>query len=328
MKTSPIPPAHDGLWPGRLWSLWELMRRHGNALFSIGALVLSIETGLRYRAPLALATEGQEESDRLFAPIIELMRKSRLFQKSLTEFDTQTSRLKKARSDVQESTEKLRAQEREALDALVPVFEELNLSVSLELLKAIVGENHPNADQMSLVRKAIISELDSKIFVFVSPERAGYYDNEELLPAATGLKFPVCRQELIDAGSCYALGYSTAAVFHAIRSLEAGIRALSRCLGIADPTKAADRNWGRLLKTLKEGIDAKWPTSSNRLSGDGEFFDNAYAALAAMQNPWRNATMHLDQRYTDAEGKHILDAVSDFMNRLANRMDENGDPLA
>ena len=30
--------------------------------------------------------------------------------------------------------------------------------------------------------------------------------------------------------------------------------------------------------------------------GDGQTFDEMYATLAAMQNPWRNATMHLDQK--------------------------------
>jgi len=61
-----------------------------------------------------------------------------------------------------------------------------------------------------------------------------------------------------------------------------------------------------MLGTLKIAFDLKWPGSSNRLSGDGEFFDNAYAALAAMQNPWRNATMHLDQKYTTEEATHIF----------------------
>lgn len=64
------------------------------------------------------------------------------------------------------------------------------------------------------------------------------------------------------------------------------------------------------------------------MSDDGEFFDNAYAALAAMQNPWRNATMHLDQQYTQEEARNILEIVRGFMRRLASRMDEDGKSFA
>jgi hypothetical protein len=64
------------------------------------------------------------------------------------------------------------------------------------------------------------------------------------------------------------------------------------------------------------------------MSGDGEFFDNAFAALAAMQNPYRNSTMHLDQKYTSEEASHIFEVVGGFMKKLASRMDEDGLPLA
>lgn len=141
-------------------------------------------------------------------------------------------------------------------------------------------------------------------------------------------QFPSISYEVDEAASCLALDRSTASAFHSIRCLEAGIRALSRCLAISDPTRAANRSWSLLLKALKEAIDDKWPGSNTRLSGDGEFFDNAYAALAAMQNPWRNATMHLDQKYTSSEARHIFEVAKGFMAKIASRMDENGDPKA
>jgi hypothetical protein len=45
-----------------------------------------------------------------------------------------------------------------------------------------------------------------------------------------------------------------------------------------------------------------------------------------MQNPYRNATMHLDQKYTEEEAKHIFEIVKGSMRKLASRCDENGDP--
>jgi hypothetical protein len=141
-------------------------------------------------------------------------------------------------------------------------------------------------------------------------------------------QFPTVVYEVEEASMCWVFGRSTAAAFHSIRSLEIAIRAISRCLGVPDPTKAADRNWGAMLRTVKGEIDRRWPTSTDRLSGDGEFFDSAYAALAAMQNPWRNATMHLDQKYTMDEALHVFEVVRGFMRKIASRCDENGDPKA
>src|SRR5439155_1057784 len=63
-------------------------------------------------------------------------------------------------------------------------------------------------------------------------------------------KFPSAAYEIEEAGKCLALERSTASAVHSIRCLEAGIAAISRCLGIPDPTKASDRNWGRLLSAI------------------------------------------------------------------------------
>jgi hypothetical protein len=74
-------------------------------------------------------------------------------------------------------------------------------------------------------------------------------------------------------------------------------------------------------------MDRRWP-SSHRLDGDGRYFEEAYAVLSAMQNPYRNATMHLDQKYTPEVARHIFEIVGGFMRKLSSRMDEDGLPLA
>ena len=57
-------------------------------------------------------------------------------------------------------------------------------------------------------------------------------------------------------------------------------------------------------------------------------FEALYVSLDAVKNPWRNATMHVENKYTDEEAEHIFFAVKGFMKRLTSRMDENGLPLA
>jgi hypothetical protein len=99
-------------------------------------------------------------------------------------------------------------------------------------------------------------------------------------------------------------------------------------LNINDPIKPAERNWAIILDKIWNGIQTKWPTAVDRTKGDGALFESLYASLDAVKNPWRNATMHVENKYTDDEAEHIFISVKGFMKKLASRMDEDGKPLA
>jgi hypothetical protein len=166
------------------------------------------------------------------------------------------------------------------------------------------------------------------IFVVDSAKASNYEPTKPHFGHEVAIKFPGLAYDISEAGKCLALDRSTAAAFHAIRSLEGGITAMSRCLGIADPTKGADRNWGSMLTKMKAAIDRRWPTGASRFSGDGQTFEELYAAIAGLQNPYRNATMHFDQIYTAEDAKHVFDVVGGILRKIASRMDENGLPQA
>jgi hypothetical protein len=80
-------------------------------------------------------------------------------------------------------------------------------------------------------------------------------------------QFPSAAYDIEESSLCLAMQRSTSSVFHSIRGLEAAIGGLSKCLGISNPTRAADRNWGTLLKAIKDELERRWPTSASRLSG-------------------------------------------------------------
>lgn len=177
------------------------------------------------------------------------------------------------------------------------------------------------------VHNRLLDELSlTKVFVLNAMEQDYFEPPEPLFGAEVASKYLTASFEIDEAAKCCALGRSTASAFHSIRCLEAGIRAISRCLGIPDPTRGSDRSWFKVLKAIRDEIDRRWPGSSNTMSGDGRFFEEAHALLSAMQNPYRNSTMHLDQKYTNDEAEHIFLVVKGFMKKLASRCDENGEP--
>ena len=180
---------------------------------------------------------------------------------------------------------------------------------------------------VNVILTTLPDELSSRLMMVVAYRDSHLFSGSvPLFGAEVGRRFSSIAYDIDEAGKCLALERSTASAFHSIRVLEAAIRALSRCLHIPDPTKANERSWFKALIALKAAIDAKWPTSSDRLYGDSRIFEEIHASLAAIQNPWRNATMHLDQKYTQEEAREIFDVVRGLMRRVASRCDDEGNP--
>lgn len=170
----------------------------------------------------------------------------------------------------------------------------------------------------------------AKLISLNSQERLWFAPSEPMFGAPFAVQFNTHGTfELEEAGKCMGLGRPTAAVFHLMRLLEVGIRAMAQCLGIPDPIKPSERNWAIILKNMMDdGIKVKWPTAADRMSGDGALFESLHASLDAVKNPFRNGTMHVENKYTDAEAQHIFALVKGFMMKLTDRMDENGKPRA
>ena len=55
-------------------------------------------------------------------------------------------------------------------------------------------------------------------------------------------------------------------------------------------------------------------------------FDEIYALLDAVKGRWRDATMHVEEKYTEDEARRLYQTIENFMRRLAARMDQDGNP--
>lgn len=219
------------------------------------------------------------------------------------------------------------------VEALIEQLEAMELSMTLvpaKNLRLLLGTENTMAGlyrgTLRETQSRLRDEIGGRFLFSLSASDAIRFEADFGPGIAT--KFPGLTYEIEEGNKCLALGRSTAAAFHFVRCLEGGISALSKCLSVPDPTKGADRNWSILLRKLDDAASAKWPSAASRFGGDGEFFEWATGTLKAMQNPYRNATMHLDQKYTPDEAKQIMDLVRPFLQKITSRMDEQGDPKA
>lgn len=183
-------------------------------------------------------------------------------------------------------------------------------------------------DYLIQLRDRMPDELETTYLLsLTAKEKALYEPSVPLFGTRVQTDFPSAIDDIEEAAKCMAFGRSTASAFHSMRVIEIAIRAVARCLNIPDPIKPADRNWGVVLKAIKDEIDRRWPARA-RQSGDGRIFEDLYATLDAMKNPWRNATMHVEAVYTSENAEAIFQAVGAFMRKLADRCDELGMPVA
>jgi hypothetical protein len=170
-------------------------------------------------------------------------------------------------------------------------------------------------------------EAKTRLFLVIAAEHQRFYEPPGFLfTPEVDVNFGSIRYDLTEAGKCLALERSTAAVYHLVRCLEAGLRALARCLGIPDPVKGYDQSWGRVLESIKAKIEERWPTAATRLSGEGQVFASLYGSLAAIKSPYRDTTMHLQEKYTEEEARYVFEMVKGLMTKIADRMDESGEP--
>ena len=282
--------------PGRLWSLWDMLEQNAGQFLELVQAIKAIELILQYEIVSNKSTKDAIIASHLRDGLFNSCSKVVLLcgQMSLLVTEISAKRLSRWFAINQSPTY------RDALDAVTDINTRLG------------------------------DELDAKVFLSLSDEEMKFYSpNTSLFGAEfdTGFR-ELGAFELDEAVKCLAFGRPNASVFHLMRLMEIGIRAIARCLQIPDPVKPAERNWGRILEKVQGGIDVKWPAAADRMAGDGQLFKSLYVSLDAVKNPWRNATMHVENKYTDDEAQHIYAAVRGFFKKLASRCDENGLPLA
>jgi hypothetical protein len=210
-------------------------------------------------------------------------------------------------------------------------FSIMSVDELIEVINLPIGFSMKRVGDLSEeIASSLKRELSMVDFYMIDKINRSYFNPlQSVFGKEFANKFPTQAVfEVDEAGKCLALNRPTAAVFHLIRTMEVGILATSRCLQIADPIKPAERNWGRILEKIKRMELKKKAEHGGSNSRRRSIFEALYASLDAVKNPWRNATMHVENKYTDDESEHIFAAVRGFMKKLASRCDENGEPYA
>lgn len=209
--------------------------------------------------------------------------------------------------------------------------QEADLSESIKLIRRLVREqlNKPTITHAELqwalhhLQELIISEMRERKFFSISELSAKTFDDPYPMCKEVADAFPKANYDIKEAYNCLVLDRSTAAVFHAMRIAEHGLRYLALKLrvklthkGKSQPIESA--TWDKILVEIKNRITAAHaaPHGARRQKQLAYYSDMA-ERCTYVKDLWRNPVMHTRRSYNKDEASGALRRVSEFMNLLA-----------
>lgn len=188
--------------------------------------------------------------------------------------------------------------------------------------------------ELKVLRESLEADFDKsdRMFVFIPPDKATVYEQMTSAWAPVWKQFPNAVYDTTQAVGCYAVEHYTASIFHFMRVTEVGLRALARRMKVTLP-KRKQLEWAQWLEILKAMSAKADAIQSSRKAGRAkdellEFYRGAIGEFMGFKDAYRNHVMHARKNYDLRHATRVLTHVTDFMQRLAERIDERGRAIA
>ena len=209
--------AFEGCARNRLWSLWDIMLKKAATDFAdaFSALVVAERLSFTFLT-LMKETSIADEAHPLHKHSIEML-----------------TRVKQAC---------LMAD----LDGIIPEIGRFEKTLEGPTSISDIGSRAKH------LRERLKDELENEFYFQVDRQNVKLYQRKELFGPEVDVKLGASAAEDIEsAGSCLALGQSTAAMFHLMRVMEISVQKFGDKVGVA---LASEKNWQNILDEINKAI--------------------------------------------------------------------------
>jgi hypothetical protein len=223
---------------------------------------------------------------------------------------------------------KMRPEERAQLAMLLGDMEKLCADLNLPTSRALIGKRVKDLPEtrreFELLVDGVEAEMKSRLFFYMPWERSRYYETELHLDANMLKAFPNASKELVHAGNCYALAEYTASVFHAMRSAEIALRAVSKSLtSVTLPADLAAAEWQTLINLIDGHIKAlQQTTKTPQRDEDLKFYSDANSQFTNFKEAFRKYVAHARDTYEEVPCISVLHRTREFLEVLSKRISE------
>jgi len=184
--------------------------------------------------------------------------------------------------------------------------------------------------QMRLIFGFLREEMATVKMVVIKQEKVQFFEQDALFGAAVKNAASVeLNAEIRAAGNCLAADLNTAAVFHLMRIVELGMRALAPQLKVKlSKHQISQATWSKLIAVMDDEIrqaqDPKNKPGHKALKpGQRRFYRGLILSINSFKDLWRNDVMHTRGNYTGVDAEGVFGHVKAFIAILAS----NGVPL-
>jgi len=167
------------------------------------------------------------------------------------------------------------------------------------------------------LKTRIIDEFADVLLLWI--EEKPFYQQDELFGSEVAERFKGASTDIQEAGTCYALGRYTACVFHSMRVVEYGLRAIAKRVGFPDDRPM----WEPVLNYINAELRRDRDKMSEIFKGDIEFIGGISAHMHAVNLAWRRRVAHVERTYTKDEAKRIMDETKNLMQHIAVKLSES-----
>lgn len=290
------------LYPGRLWSLWDIMMNYG--VFGLCHLLKDLAI-FEERLVFRLNALSSLNTSRYAKELRQFIDPNVKDWDRVTDID-----LEQVKGWLLFSTQQADILQLQAVHDRVDIFQR-KLRFESMTLQDLLAE-------VRALREAFESGLPFKRFYLYPEAKAQLWLRFSEHWSAVIPAFPKAVDDAKAAVDCYGMGHHTASVFHSMRVVEHGLRELAAAVNV----KFEQQMWHGVIEQIEKeirAIDAAWPSNVSK-SDWMSFYSGAAKEFFYFKAGWRNYVSHGGDPYDDPQALGVLEHVRAFMTHLASRL--------
>lgn len=268
------------LQPGRLWSLFDIMKR-----FDLyGVLILRELQGL---AELALSIPPVADFSIGLQGLIDPSEPA--------------------------SSEKVE----KYINHLAKTAEILSLPTTLEMATHAKKEIPATKGEVAMLHHLYVCELNTYQYFIIPREKARYWESSKHLNETALEEFSEIYHEIRSAGTAYSCGLYSASVHHSMCALESGLVKVAGWLNVSTTGEENMKNLIDGISSASKKIADMRKYKDQK--SDKKFYADLCLFAHHSKEAWRNYSAHGKYQFSENEAIKIFESVVDFFNRLADR---------
>lgn len=174
--------------------------------------------------------------------------------------------------------------------------------------------------QSKVLREAFAGDLNGQLIYRYTDDRAKLFGKWKDDWIRVTDKFPSVSDDAKASVDCWALGYSTASVFHSMRILEYGLAALASDVGV----EIGVNSWQTVIDQIESRIKEIWKTlpRGTKKTERLQFLSGAAKELTYFKDGWRNHVSHNRATYDEHQARSVMEHVRGFMTAISCQLSE------